>query len=331
VQAISNVEETMTTREAFIGVDVARDSLEIASRPAGEHWQVTNDTAGIATLVPRLRALRPTLIVLEATGGLEVPVLAALGSAGLPVVAVNPRQVRDFAKATGKLAKTDAIDAQVLAHFADAVRPTVRPLPDAATRALGELVTRRRQLVEMLTAEENRRKTASTAIRLDIQAHISWLRKRLKGVDKELSQAVRSSSLWREQENLLRSVQGVGPVVSVTLLADLPELGTLDRKQIAALVGLAPLNHDSGTWRGKRTIWGGRATVRAALYMAALTGSRYNPVLRDLYTRLVAAGKVKKVALTACMRKLLTIQNALLKHRTRWVPPAQVAAVPAIL
>jgi transposase len=244
----------MTTREAFIGIDVARDRLEIASRPAGEHWQVTNDPAGIATLVPRVRALRPTLIVLEATGGLELPVLAALGSVGLPVVAVNPRQVRDFAKATGKLAKTDAIDAQVLAHFAEAVRPAVRPLPDAATRALGELVTRRRQLVEMLTAEENRRKTASTAIRLDIQAHISWLRKRLKGVDKELSQAVRSSSLWREQEDLLRSVQGVGPVVSVTLLADLPELGTMDRKQIAALVGLAPLNHDSGTWRGKRTI-----------------------------------------------------------------------------
>jgi transposase len=308
--------------EVFIGIDVARDSLEVASRPAGESWQAANDPAGIAALVSRLQKLRPTLIVLEATGGLELPVLAALGSAGLPVVAVNPRQVRDFAKATGKLAKTDAIDARVLAHFADGVRPTVRPLPDAATRALGALVTRRRQLVEMLTAEENRRQTAPTAIRADIQAHILWLRKRLNGVDKDLSQAVRSSPLWREQEDLLRSVPGVGPVVSVTLLADLPELGTLDRKKITALVGLAPLNRDSGTMRGKRTIWGGRATVRAALYMAALVGSRCNPVLRALYARLVAAGKTKKVALTACMRKLLTILNALLKARTRWTQPA---------
>jgi transposase len=319
------------TTEVFIGIDVGRDSLEVASRPAGEQWQVANDPAGIAALLPRLRALKPTLIVLEATGGLQLPVLAALGSAGLPVVAVNPRQVRDFAKAIGKLAKTDAIDARVLAHFADAVRPAVRPLADAATQALGALVTRRRQLVEMLTAEENRRKTASTAIGADIQAHIAWLRKRLKGVDKELSQAVRTSPLWREQEDVLRSVPGIGPVVSVTLLADLPELGSLDRKQIAALVGLAPLNRDSGTMRGKRTIWGGRATVRAALYMAALVGSRRNPVLRALYTRLLVAGKTKKVALTACMRKLLTILNALLKHRTRWALPAPVACVAAIL
>jgi transposase len=322
---------TTTAAEAFIGIDVSRDSLEVASRPAGEHWQVSNDPAGIASLLPRLRALQPTLIVLEATGGLELPVLAAIGSAGLPVVAVNPRQARDFAKAIGKLAKTDAIDARVLAHFADAVRPAVRPLPDAATRALGALVTRRRQLVEMLTAEENRRKAAPTAIRSDIQAHITWLRKRLKSADKELSQAVRSSSLWREQEDLLRSVKGVGPVVSVTLLADLPELGTINRKQIAALVGLAPINRDSGTMRGKRTIWGGRATVRAVLYMAALVGSRSNPVIQALYTRLLPAGKTKKVALTACMRKLLTILNALLKHRTRWAPQAPVAATSAIL
>jgi transposase len=321
----------MTTSEVFIGIDVARDSLEVASRPAGEQWQAANNPAGIAILLERLRTLRPTLIVFEATGGLELPLLAAIGSAGLPVVAVNPRQVRDFAKAIGKLAKTDAIDARVLAHFADAVRPAVRPLPDAATQALGALVTRRRQLVEMLTAEENRHKTAPNAIRSDIQAHIAWLRKRLKGVDKELSQAVRSSPLWREQEDVLRSVPCIGPVVSVTLLADLPELGTLDRKQIVALVGLAPLNRDSGTLRGKRTIWGGRATVRAALYMAALVGSRRNPILRALYTRLVAAGKTKKVALTACMRKLLTILNALLKHRTRWAPPAPAADVPGIV
>jgi transposase len=317
----------MTTSEAFIGIDVARDSLEVVSRPAGEQWQVANDPAGIAALLARLRPLQPTLIVLEATGGLELPLLAAIGSAGLPVVAVNPRQVRDFAKAIGKLAKTDAIDARVLAHFADAVRPAVRPLPDTATQALGALVTRRRQLVEMLTAEENRRKAAPTAI----QAHITWLRKRLTGVDKELSRAVRNSPLWREQEDVLRSVPGIGPVVSVTLLADLPELGTLDRKQIAALVGLAPLNRDSGTMRGKRTIWGGRATVRAALYMAARVGSRRNPILRALYTRLLAAGKTKKVALTACMRKLLTIVNALLKHRTMWIRPTPVAAPTASL
>lgn len=313
--------------EVFIGIDVARDTLEVASRPAGEAWRVANDTTGIAALVARVRSLGPSLIVLEATGGLELPVVAALGSAGLPAVAVNPRQVRDFAKAIGKLAKTDAIDAQVLAHFADGVRPAVRPLPSAATQALGALVTRRRQLVEMLTAEENRHHTAPPAIRTDIQAHIAWLRKRLHGVDHELRQAVRSSPLWREQEDLLRSVPGIGPVVSVTLLADLPELGTVDRKQITALAGLAPLNRDSGTMRGKRTIWGGRATVRAALYMAALVGSQRNPVLRAVYQRLVAAGKTKKVALVACMRKLLTIVNALLKTRTTWTPPVPATAV----
>jgi transposase len=313
----------MPTAEAFIGIDVARDTLDLAVRPTGQHWQVANTAAGIAALVPQLRALAPTLIVLEATGGLEVPLLAELGSAGLAAVAVNPRQVRDFAKAVGKLAKTDAIDAQVLAHFAEAIRPVVRPLPDAATQALSALVTRRRQLVDMLTAEENRLRTAAPAIRADIQEHIAWLRKRLKGVDKELSQAVRSSSLWREQEARLRSVPGIGPVVSVTLLAALPELGTLGRKQITALVGLAPLNRDSGTVRGKRTIWGGRASVRAVLYMSALVGSRRNPVLRALYTRLVAAGKTRKLALVACMRKLLIILNAMLKHSTTWATTLQ--------
>jgi transposase len=316
--------------EAFIGIDVARDNLEVAVRPGGEQWRVSNTAAGTAELLPRLRALRPTLIVLEATGGFELAVLAALGSAGLPVVAVNPRQVRDFAKASGKLAKTDALDAQVLAHFADAIRPAVRPLPDAATRALSALVTRRRQLVEMLTAEENRRASASSAaVRTDIQETIAWLRKRLKGVDKQLSQAVRSSPLWREKEDVLRSVPCVGPVVSVTLLADLPELGVLGRKQIASLAGLAPHNRDSGTLRGKRTVWGGRASVRAALYMAALVGTRHNPLLAALYTRLLAAGKTKKLALTACMRKLLTILNAMLKHHTRWTSTTSIATLVA--
>lgn len=314
------------TAEIFIGIDVARDSLEVAVRSTGEQWSVGNQSVGIAELLVRLRALRPTLIVLEATGGLELPALGVLGSGGLPIVAVNPRQVRDFAKATGKLAKTDAIDAQVLAHFAEAVRPAVRPLPDAATRALSALVARRRQLVEMLTAEENRRASAAATIRPDIQEHIGWLRKRLSGIDKALSQALRTSPLWREQEDLLRSVPGIGPVVAATLLADLPELGVLSRKPLGALVGVAPLNRDSGTLRGKRTVWGGRSTVRAALYMAALVGTRHNPVLRALYLRLLAAGKTKKVALTACMHKLLTILHALLKHRTPWATPASLGA-----
>src|SRR5215211_7725147 len=316
--------------EVFVGIDVARERLDIATRPTGDRWRVGNDSAGISTLVARLRGLTPVLIVLEATGGLEMAVLAALGSVGLPVVAVNPRQVRDCAKAVGTLAKTDALDAQVLAHFADAVRPAVRPLPDAATHELSALVTRRRQLVEMLSAEENRRKTAPAAVRADIQEHSTWLRKRLHGVDRELGQAIGNSSLWREQENVLRSVPGIGPVVSATLLADVPELGTLGRKQIASLVGLAPLNRDSGTLRGKRTIWGGRAHVRAALYMGALVGSRCNPVLRGVYTRLVAAGKTKKVALTACTHKLLTILDAMLKHRTTWAPPTPSSYAPSL-
>ena len=310
----------------FIGIDVAQATLEVAVRPTGKQWRVANDAAAIEELVPQLRALHPQLIVLEATGGLELPLLAALGSARLPVVAVNPRQVRDFAKALGQLAKTDVLDAQVLAHFAEAVRPAVRPLPDAATQALAALVTRRRQWVEMLVAEENRRRSAPVAIRADIQAHIVWLRKRLTDLDQELGQVLRSSPLWREREDVLRSVPGIGPTVTATLLAELPELGALGRKQIAALVGVAPLNRDSGTLRGKRTVWGGRATVRAALYMATLVATRRNPVIRALYARLLAAGKLKKVALTACMRKLLVILNALLKHRTRWAPSSSVAA-----
>ena len=310
----------------FIGIDVAQATLEVAVRPTGKQWRVANDAAAIEELVPQLRALHPQLIVLEATGGLELPLLAALGSARLPVVAVNPRQVRDFAKALGQLAKTDVLDAQVLAHFAEAVRPAVRPLPDAATQALAALVTRRRQLVEMLVAEENRRRSAPVAIRADIQAHIVWLRKRLTDLDQELGQVLRSSPLWREREDVLRSVPGIGPTVTATLLAELPELGALGRKQIAALVGVAPLNRDSGPLRGNRTVWGGRATVRAALYMATLVATRRNPVIRALYARLLAAGKLKKVALTACMRKLLVILNALLKHRTRWAPSSSVAA-----
>jgi transposase len=307
---------------SFIGIDVAQQTLELAVRPSGERWQTAHTPEGIAEVVGRLSGLLPTLVVLEATGGLELPLLAALGAAGLAAVAVNPRQVREFARATGKLAKTDALDAQVLAHFAEAVRPAVRPIPDVASQALAALVTRRRQLIEMLVAEESRRSSAPAAVREDIQEHIAWLRKRLRGVDQELSRAVRSSPLWREQADLLRSVPGIGPVASATLLAELPELGRLGHKQLAALVGVAPLNCDSGTWRGQRKVWGGRPSVRATLYMAALTATRWNPVIRALYARLQAAGKPKKVALTACTHKLLTILNAVLKHRTPWLQPA---------
>jgi transposase len=258
------------------------------------------------------------LIVMEATGSMERQVSAALGGAGLPVVVVNPRQVRDFAKATGQLAKTDSIDALVLARFAEAVRPAVRPLPDEVTLELRALTSRRRQITEMIVAERNRIANASQAVRKRIDAHIRWLEAELERADKDLDQSIRQSPIWRENEDLLRSVPSIGPVVSRTLLAELAELGKLNRKQIAALVGIAPFNRDSGTFRGRRGIWGGRATVRAALYMAALVASRRNSVIRAFYKRLRDGGKAPKVALVACMRKLLTILNAMIKHKTRW-------------
>ena len=308
----------MSDAPVFVGIDVAKAQLDVAFRPTAEVWAVPNDEAGIATLVVRVQAVPPPLIVLEATGGLEMPVTAALAAAGLPVVVVNPRQARDFAKATGRLAKTDALDAHGLAHFAEAVRPAPRPLPDTETQALRALVARRRQLLEMLTAEHNRLGSAPRQIRGDIQAHITWLERRVTDLDHDISAAIRASPVWREHDALLQSTPGVGPVLSRTLLADLPELGTLSRQEIAALVGVAPLNRDSGTLRGKRTVWGGRAQVRAVLYMSTLVAVRYNPVLKAFYTRLGRAGKAPKVALTACMRKLLTILNAMLKHRTPW-------------
>jgi transposase len=285
---------------------------------------VANDEVAFGALVDRLRELTPTLIVLEATGGIQLPVVGALAAAGLPVVAMNPRQVRDFAKATGKLAKTDRIDAQVLAHFADAVRPEVRPLPDAATRELAILVARRRQLLEMRVAEQNRSRGVPPRIRAQIREHITWLNRCLAELDREVSQLVRSSPIWRERVDLLRSTPGVGPVLSATMLADLPELGTLSHKQIAALVGLAPLNQDSGKKRGKRVVWGGRASVRGALYMATLVATRHNPVIRTFYQRLLATHKPRKLALTACMHKLLTILNAMVRRQTRWAPPVAV-------
>lgn len=302
----------------FVGIDVAQTALEVALRPNAEGWAVSNDEAGIATLVARWQAAPPARIVVEATGGLEMLVTSALAAAELPVVVVNPRQARDVAKATGQLAKTDALDARALAHVAEAVRPALRPLPDAQTQALSAQLTRRRQLVERLTAEKNRVARAPGAIRADIQAHITWLEQRLADRDTDLGSAIRASPLWREHDDLVHSTPGVGPGLSRTLLADLPELGTLSRQQIAALVGVAPLNRDSGTLRGKRTVWGGRAVVRSVLSMGTLVAVRHNPALKPFYQRLCAAGKAPKVALTACMRKLLTILNAMVRHRTPW-------------
>lgn len=304
----------------FVGIDVSKAALDVAVRPTGASWRRPNDEAGIAELVTRLQPLAPQLIVLEATGGLERLVVTALALAGLPVAVVNPRQVRDFAKATGRLAKTDALDAAVLAHFADALRPEPRPLPDPQSQALAALVERRRQLVGMLTAEKNRLQQALPAVRAKVASHIAWLEQALKEVEAELDQTLHASPVWRERERLLRSVPGIGPTVARTLLAHLPELGQGSVKHLAPLVGLAPLKRDSGTWRGTRAIWGGRRHVRAALYMAALVAVRHHPVLRAFYERLLARGKPKKVALTACMHKLLTILHAVLRDRTSWQP-----------
>jgi transposase len=310
----------MSESQVFVGIDVAKAQLDIALRPSGERWAVPNDEVHIAALVAQLQGVHPTLLVLEATGGYHRAVVAALAAAGLPVVVVNPRQTRDFAKATGQLAKTDALDARALAHFAEAVRPPPRPLPDAQTEELRALLTRRRQLVAMRTAEHNRLDNAPRRVQATIEAHLAWLDAQLATLDDDLDTTLRASPVWRERETLYRSVPGIGPVCARTLLLDLPELGTLSRQRLAALAGVAPFNRDSGTLRGHRTIWGGRAPLRATLYMATLTAVRHNPVLTACYTRLVAAGKAKKVALVACMRKLLTILNAMVKHQTPWQP-----------
>jgi transposase len=308
---------------AFVGIDVAKAELVIAIRPSGDRWTVANDEAGLQILLKGLRRHAPALIVLEATGGYERAALAALAAARLPLVVANPRQVRDFARATGQLAKTDRIDADTLALFAERVRPAPRALPDEAANALDALLTRRRQVLEMLVAERNRLEHALPAVRRGITQHIRWLERQLHDVDRDLDDSIQGSPVWRAKDNLLRSAPGVGPILSRTLIGELPELGTLPRKQIAALVGVAPLARDSGTLKSKRLVWGGRAPVRAALYMAALVGTRCNPVIRAFYLRLLAAGKPKKVALTACMRKLLTILNAMMRTHTTWRPTDQ--------
>jgi transposase len=306
--------------DLFVGVDVSKAMLDIAVAPTGEAWSVSNSTEGMQQLVSKLGEITPRLIVLEATGGLERRAIAALAGASLPVVAVNPRQVRDFAKATGQLAKTDAIDAAVLALFADRIRPQVRPLRDEETQELEALVVRRRQVVDMITAEKNRLAAAppSKRVRTTIGKTIKWLQKQLEEIDTDLDDAVKGSPIWREKDDLLRSVPGVGKVLSRTILSLVPELGTLGKKQLAALVGVAPLNWDSGQQRGRRCIWGGRAQVRAVLYMGALAAARFNPVIRAFHARLIAAGKLPKVALVACMRKLLTILNAIVRDRAPW-------------
>jgi transposase len=314
----------MMDAAVFVGIDVAKAYLDVAVRPSGVHERLANDEAGVAQLVDHLRAMRPTLVVLEATGGLEVPLTAALATVGLAVAVVNPRQVRDFAKAVGQLAKTDALDAHLLARFAEVVRPEPRPLPDADAQALSALLTRRRQVIAMLVAEQQRLATTVAALRPRVEAHIAWLRQERDDLDRQLRAQIRRSPAWREDDDLLQSVPGVGPVLSTTLIAELPELGRLNRKQIATLVGVAPLNCESGILRGRRIVWGGRAQVRAALWMGTLVAVQHNPVLRQFYGRLVAAGKPKKVALTACMHKLLLILNALLRQRTCWQPAQAV-------
>ena len=310
----------MQTPVVVVGIDVSNVRLDVAIRPSGAPNSVTYDADGITTMVTQLSQVQPTRIVVEATGGVERPLVRALVAAALPVIVVNPRQVRDFAKATGQLAKTDALDAQVLAHFAEVIQPPLRVIPDAQTQELAALLARRRQILEMQRAEQNRLDRTLGRVQKRIEAHLRWLRAELARLDEDLDDRIQQSPVWRAREDLLQSVPGIGPVMSRTVLAELPELGLLNRKQIAALVGVAPFNRDSGRLRGHRTIWGGRAPVRTALYMAALVATRWNPVIRLFYQRLRAAGKPPKVALVAAMRKLLTILNAMMHHGTPWRP-----------
>jgi transposase len=305
----------------FVGIDVAKAWVDVAVVPTGYRQRVGTEAAALDGLVQALVGLAPTVIVVEASGGYESALVSACGVAGLPIVVVNPRQVRDFAKALGRLAKTDTIDAEVLALFGERVRPPVRPLRDPETQVLSALLQRRRQVLDMLIAERQRRAQATAApVVQSLDDHIRYLAARLKTVDGELQTALKASPLWRVKEQWLRSVPGIGPTTALTLLCDLPELGQLSRRQIAALVGVAPLNRDSGSQRGPRMTWGGRATVRTALYMATITAVRCNPVLRAFYQRLRAVGKRPKVARIATVHKLLTIVNAMVKHQTAWQP-----------
>jgi transposase len=303
----------------WVGIDVAKDTLDVHVRPTGLAFQVANDDAGVASLVARLQELQPAAVVLEATGGYEVPVVAALAAAGVAPAVINPRQARRFAEGVGRLAKTDPLDAAVLAHFAEAVRPAARPVPDAQARALSDLLVRRRQLVQMRVSEQHRVPTATRPIRQNIQRHLAYLDRQIRQLEADLTTAVKASPVWRERDELLQSVPGIGPQVSRTLLAELPELGTTSGRQLAALCGLAPYNRDSGHQRGPRHIRGGRSHVRAALYLAALVAMRFNRPLQGVYQRLLARGKAKKVALIAVARRLLVILNALVRTGVPWI------------
>lgn len=321
MQGRAKKESTQVIKEAvYVGVDVAKETLDVAVSNSQETCQFANDHEGITQVIRHIASLYPAGIILEATGRLEMPLAIELQSKCLPVVIINPRQVRDFARATGVLAKTDAIDARLLALFGLRIKPEVRPLPDKQARETANLLTRRRQLMEMLVAERNRLSRADADIQPNIKDHIKWLKKALSDINTDLERRIQSSPSWQEKDSILRSVPGIGKIVSSTLLIELPELGVLNRRKIAALVGVAPLNRDSGTMRGKRTVWGGRAALRATLYMAALVATKRNPVIAAFYRRLLDAGKVKKAALVACMRKLLTIVNAMMRAMTVWDP-----------
>jgi transposase len=302
-----------------IGIDVSKAKLDVAVRPSNERFSIGNDEAGLRQLVKRLRKMNPERIVLEPTGGYETNVVEALASAKLPVIVVNARQIRDFAKATGRLAKTDRIDADAIAHFGEAVKPEVRPLPDATQRELEAMVNRRRQLVEMRAGETKRMQTARPVVRPNIEEVIEFLTKQINDVDDDLKKLLRTTPAWREHDDLLQSVPGVGPVLSATLTALVPELGKLNRKQIASLVGVAPFNNDSGSVTRKRMTWGGRSAVRAVLYMAALSAKRCNPTVAAFFDRLTQRGKSAQLALVACMRKLLVTLNAIVRDRRPWL------------
>jgi transposase len=305
----------------YVGIDVSKDRLDVHVRPTGETFTVTRDGKGLEELVERLRALAPTLIAVEATGGFETIVAAAVAGASLPLAVVNPAQVRHFARAIGKRAKTDPIDAAVIAHFAEAVKPVPRPIPDAEARLLGELVARRRQIIEMLVAERQREKRVDAVrVRKSLARHIAALEKELPVIDSDIDTMVRGSPVWREKEDLLVSFPGVGGILARTFLAEMPELGSLRRRQVASLVGVAPYTRQSGHWRGKSMIGGGRTAARTAVYLAALSAIRCNPVLKAFYQHLLAAGKPKMVALIAVARKILTILNAMLRDKKPWQP-----------
>ena len=316
----------METPQPFVGIDVSSQHLDVDSLPASHHFSEPNTEDGIASLVLRLRKLSPQLVLLEATGGYEVPVAYALYEAGLPVVIMNPKALRHFAKAIGKLAKTDKLDAQVLALYAQRIQPPVRPLKDQEQLELANLMTRRRQLQGMIVMEENRRRTCTPRVRANIDQSLAHLRQLLKDLDREIHDSIRRTPLWHENSEILQSCTGIGPKVSAALIANMPELGRLPGAKVSALAGLAPMNRDSGQYRGKRKIQGGRPAVRQALYMAALVAAHHNPVIMEFYQRLCLAGKPAKVALTACMRKLLVILNAMLKNRTYWNPQLPLAA-----